>query len=128
VKDLFADFAPPPTGPYPAVPVAPLAARDDPETSAKAGADLIASGRLKGQAAAVLRLVQLHPGCTYRELHHRQDASNIEAPGVMKRLNDLHKAGFVRVTGSRRCEVGGVECQTWEAVEQSESPTGEERS
>lgn len=89
----------------------PLARITDPETSHEAAADQIESERRDNHAERVLEVVRKMPGCSYREL---ADAAEFpEAVEVIRRLDDLRKAGLVHAGDKRRCSISGRPSQVW---------------
>jgi hypothetical protein len=98
-----------------ALPWTPLARITDPETSHLAGEDQRKSGRQATHCATVLSIVNRLPALTYREL--ALEAKLPEAVEVMRRLNDLHKAGLVRPGAQKhKCKVSGRMSTVWYPV------------
>jgi DNA-binding transcriptional ArsR family regulator len=104
---------------------APLpASPSDPSSSFDAALAHARSGKLRGHALAVLRLVRQHGRCTFRELHIRQVGSSLDANEIMRRLDTLAKAGLIRkvrdvfgVVVMRECAESKRKCVVWEAME-----------
>jgi transposase-like protein len=76
--------------------------------------------QLRGQAAAVLKLIERYPGHTACELARRlgtDDASALRwRYAISRRAADLAKKHFVRKGSARVCEVTGTDQVTWYAV------------
>ena len=98
-----------------ALPWNPLARITDPDTSHLAGEEQRKSGRQQSHCATVLTIVNRLPALTYREL--AQEANLGEAVEVMRRLNDLHKAGLVTPgTNKHKCSISGRMSTVWYPV------------
>ena len=108
---------------------APLAARNDPPTSAEAGRRHKASGRLGAHAEIALRLVKRFPGSTRCELwafaseeERRELGDETE---LMRRLGGL-KGNHITGEGKkvehgpmRKCSVKHTKMVTWVLVKES---------
>ena len=98
---------------------APIARRDDPQTSKAAEAEYTFSGRRQLRCLQVLDLVVRHPGHTaneYARMFHRDYPElpitvSVATPG--KRLPDLEKLGMVYKGATRECGDTGREVHTW---------------
>ena len=89
----------------------PRARHTDPPTSHEAARKVARSGRADAHKAMVMRIVQLHPGLTYREIAGALEwTDHVE---VMRRLNDLERAARVRKGAARECSTNGNRMATW---------------
>ena len=86
-----------------------LARTTDPETSKQAARELVASGQLGDQQRQTLKLIELFPGSTARELKLR--GAVIWDPH--KRIFELKKLGLIRDGGARKCTITGKSALTW---------------
>ena len=108
-------------------PLPDMAARSaatDPSTSREAAAKITHSGKVRGDALTVLRLVKMFPRMTYQELFHRQVDSSLDAVTVMRRLDTLVEVGLARhVRGAdgqdvkRECTIKKTRMVIWELTE-----------
>lgn len=106
--DLFADPAPV---------VVARARKSDPETSKLAAEDIESSGKAESHRQMILDAITLHElkyphgvGLTFHEI---ADATELDDHAVMKRLNDLAKAGRIMKAAARACRIKGTSCSTW---------------
>ena len=88
----------------------PASRRTDPNTSKRAEREFTKSGARKSQAERVLAVIRSVPGETYSEIAWHAQLQPIQ---VMRRLNDLEKAGLIHKSDQRKCRVTGSVCSTW---------------
>lgn len=96
-----------------------LARRTDPAGSHFAAAAMMDSEGQRTECAEILSLLKSsHDALSYRELHRLLRGRISEPVEVMRRLDDLRKAGEVKASGSkvRRCSISGRAVQVWEAA------------
>ena len=90
-----------------------LAKRTDPSTSHEAAADLIQSGKLGKQSAAVFQALERYGPCTSAEL---ADRSGLDRHLVARRLPDLLKRHRVTRGDARACSVTGKRALVWKVA------------
>ncbi len=136
MADLFSNVETAERSQYGTVPVRATAAAADPATSHQAAQRMNVSGKVKGNALAVLRLVRIKPGATavelfakYEELRPIGTWPPLDRVEIGRRLDSLVKAGLVRKGPVRECLVNRTPMLTWEAVKvedaEAESSHGE---
>ena len=101
--DLFAD-------PAPVVVGHAQARKSDPATSHQAIAEHEASGKAESHRQRILENIKVVEGRTFGEI---AVAVRLDAVEVMRRLNDLRKAGEIQKGYARVCRVKGTHCLTW---------------
>lgn len=96
----------------------PISRYTDPESSHRAGQQLIESGEHAMQKEAVLALVRAKPDSTSRELARLAEMASVplDRYDIARRLPDLEKDGRVTRSGMRDCRVTGKRAVTWRAV------------
>ncbi len=93
----------------------PISRWTDPESSHRAGQELIESGAHAAQKNAVLALVRAKPDSTSAELADLAERAGVplDRYAVARRLPDLEKDGKVCRSGMRDCRVSGRRAVTW---------------
>lgn len=99
---------------------APMFHANDPKSSREAARKHTASGNRSRNADIVLSLVMENPNSTANELwefsNDLQKKQLVDYYEIRRRLNDLHEAKKVRVTGNRACSIKGTTMQIWDAT------------
>ena len=94
----------------------PRSRRTDPQSSRAAAAD-VAGAQQQSECAAILDALRTSfLPLSYREVWSRLKGRIAEPVEVMRRLDDLRKAGLVQSGPARRCSESGRPAQTWKAV------------
>lgn len=88
--------------------------KSHPTTSQAAATELIASGRMSGNAADAFELVCKYPGRTAYELDSLADCEMSRR--ISKRLGGLKNDGRLRNGATRFCERCCRQCVTWYVV------------
>lgn len=89
-----------------------LARTSDPATSHEAAKH--AESRLGLYQWGALAACRQHPGKTATEIAHKSGWADPRV--INRRLIELERLGWVRVTGTRMCERTGRRAMTWEAT------------
>jgi len=94
----------------------PRSRRTDPVSSRAAAAD-VSGAQQQSECSAILDALRTSfLPLTYREVHARLKGRIAEPVEVMRRLDDLRKAGLVTNSITRRCEESVRLAQTWELL------------
>lgn len=96
---------------------APASRRSDPDSSRLAAAT-VAGDQQQSECALILSCLRAAGGpASYREVWSRLRARIPEAVEVIRRLDDLRKAGLVyNPAGKRRCAISGRPVQVWAVI------------
>lgn len=87
-----------------------LARSSHPDTSHKAAAEIVDSGKLQHAMKTAEQWLRQMPHSTASEL---EEASGLTDGKIRKRLNDLKKVGLAEKGEKRRCRVTGRMAYTW---------------
>lgn len=91
----------------------PRSRRSDPPTSRAAAAD-VAGAQQQSECNAILDALRTSfLPLSYREIWARLKGRIAEPVEVMRRLDDLKKAGLVHPGDKRRCSISGRPSQVW---------------